>query len=172
MLWVDAVELVRPVQGEEIKKAFFSMSANKAPGPYRFPVEFYKAVWPVIGRDLVAVQSFFLYGMMPKNTNATLLSLIPKTIEAECMSDYRPIACYNVIYKIISKILARRLKATLPLLLSRINALLLRGVSYLRMFCWRQNSSKTTIIKEYLLALPSNLIFPKHLIQSNGISSR
>ncbi|XP_009119170.2 uncharacterized protein LOC103844146 [Brassica rapa] len=110
-----AAELIRPVQGEEIKKILFSMPTNKAPGPDGYPVEFYKAAWPVVGKDvIVAVQSFFLFGLLPRSTNATLLSLIPKMTEAERMTDYRPIACCNVVYKVISKIIARRLKATLP----------------------------------------------------------
>lgn len=90
------------------------MPGNKAPGPDGFPMEFYKAAWPVIEKDFVtAVQSFFIYGFMPRSVTATLLSLVPKTTDAEKMSDFRPIACCNVMYKVISKILATRLKATL-----------------------------------------------------------
>ena len=91
------------------------MPANKALGPDGYPMKFYKAAWPVIGKDLIiAIQPFFLFGFMPHSVNATLLSLIPKTTDAEKMTDFRPIACCNIIYKVISKILARRLKATLP----------------------------------------------------------
>lgn len=68
-----------------------------------------------MGKDLVtAVQSFFLYSFMSQSTNATLLSLVPKTESAEKMTDFRPIACCNVVYKIISKIMAHRLKGLLP----------------------------------------------------------
>lgn len=39
---------------------------------------------------------------------------MPKTTSAEKMRDFRPIECCNVVYKIISKIMAYRLKAVLP----------------------------------------------------------
>lgn len=91
------------------------MPVNKAPGPDGFTVEFYKAAWPVIGSDLtVAVQSFFLYGFLPKGINATILSLAPKQANAQQMKDFRPIACCNLLYKVISKIIANRLKTILP----------------------------------------------------------
>lgn len=106
---------MRPVEASEITEILFSMPANKAPGPDGYPMEFYKAAWPVIEKDFVtAIQSFFIFGFMPLSVNAPLLSLIPKTTDAEKMSDFRPIACCNVIYMVVSKILARRLKATLP----------------------------------------------------------
>ena len=70
-------------------------------------MKFFKAAWPVIEKDFVmTVQSFFIYGFMPRSVNATLLSLVPKTKIAEKMCDIRPIACCNVIYKVIPKILA------------------------------------------------------------------
>lgn len=59
---------------------------------------FYKAARSVVGKDFVpAVKSFFIYGFMPRSINATLLSLVPKTTDAEAMTDFRPIACSNVI---------------------------------------------------------------------------
>lgn len=51
---------------------------------------------------------------MPSGVNATILYLIPKTTTAQEMKDYRPIACCNFIYKVISKVLANRLHIIFP----------------------------------------------------------
>lgn len=56
----------------------------------------------------------FLFGFLPSGINATILSLIPKSEAAQSMKDYRLIACCNLLYKVISKILACRLKEILP----------------------------------------------------------
>lgn len=102
-----ARKLTTPVTATEIKSVLFSMPLNKAPDPDGFTVEFYKAVWPIIGCDLVtAVQSFLIYGFLPKGVNSTIMSLIPKHTNANTMRDFRPIACCILLYKVISKIIA------------------------------------------------------------------
>lgn len=124
----DAALLIKPIQAAEIRDVLFSMPSNKAPGPDGYQMEFYKAAWPTIGADFVtAVQSFFLYGFLPKSINATLLALIPKSSDAERMSEYRPIACCNVVYKVISKLIARRLQSTLPLAIEMNQCAFVKG---------------------------------------------
>lgn len=75
---------------------------------------FFKASWEIVGTDVIqAVKEFFEEGIILKQLNATLLSLIPKTSAPRDASEYRPIACCNVVYKCISKVLCGRLKKVL-----------------------------------------------------------
>jgi hypothetical protein len=49
-------------------------------------------------------------GSFEKSINATFISLIPKKAGAVDIKDFRPISLVGGVYKIISKVLANRLK--------------------------------------------------------------
>ncbi|XP_013617494.1 PREDICTED: uncharacterized protein LOC106324013 [Brassica oleracea var. oleracea] len=120
--------LVHPIFEAKIRNVLFSMPVNKAPGPDGYPVEFYKVAWPVIRKYFItAVQSFFLYGFLPKGVNATILTPIPKIQGAETMKDFRPISCCIILYKVVSKVLARRLKVLLPELIEPNQCAFVKG---------------------------------------------
>ena len=57
-------------------------------------------------------------GNILKALNATFLTLIPKEPETEGLGKLRPIALCNVIYKIITKTIANRLRPLLSLIIS------------------------------------------------------
>ncbi|XP_010463260.1 PREDICTED: uncharacterized protein LOC104743929 [Camelina sativa] len=116
------------VTPEEIRSVVFSLSKNKAPGPDGFCVEFLTSQWDTVGNSVVeAVLEFFNTGKMLKQWNATILTLVPKIPNAQRITQFRPIACCNTLYKIASKILANRLKKVLPDLISNSQSAFIQG---------------------------------------------
>lgn len=64
---------------------------------------------------------------MPQKWNHTNLCLISKIDHPKTMKDFRPISLCNVTYKIISKILVKRLKHVLPSIVSEHQAAFIPG---------------------------------------------
>ena len=107
-------QLIQPVKEEEIKKALFSMHPNKSPGTDGMSPLFFQNYWNIVCIDVVnAVTSFFHTGNMLRAANETLITLIPKVDNPLNLTQYRPISLCNTLYKIISKVLANRLKIVL-----------------------------------------------------------
>lgn len=124
----DCRSLEADISAERICKVFFSMPSNKSPGPDGFPCEFFTTTWPFIAQDFtIAVQSVFKLGFLPKGINSTILALVPKNLVAKEMKDYRPIACCNVLYKVVSKILANRLKVILTRIILKNQSAFVKG---------------------------------------------
>jgi hypothetical protein len=64
------------------------------------------------------VEETRLRGEVITSINSTFLALIPKVNKPSYFSDYRPIALCNLCYKIIEKVIAKRLKPILSRVLS------------------------------------------------------
>lgn len=73
------------------------------------------------------IESFFTSEFILKKLNATFITRIPKIEYPQAASDYRPISLSNIIYKIMSKILANRLKKFLPSIISPYQAAFIKG---------------------------------------------
>jgi hypothetical protein len=67
-------------------------------------------------------------GIWMRDINSTFIALIPKIKNPTSVTEFRPISLCNVIYKIISKILANRLKRILPQIISPNQSAFILGV--------------------------------------------
>lgn len=100
---------------EETKGALFSMQNFKALGPDGLHPVFFKSQWDTVGPSILSfVQLCFENPMMVSSVNHMLLTLIPKCTEPARASQFRPIALCNVIYKIVTEVIAQRLRAIMP----------------------------------------------------------
>ena len=89
---------------------------------------FSQKYWDIIGRDMVnAVTSFFYTGNLLRAVNETLITLIPKIDNPLNLTQYRPISLCNTTYKIISKVLANRLKMVLNKCISETQSAFVPG---------------------------------------------
>lgn len=113
---------------DEIKKAVFSMPADKSPGLDGMNAMFYQKHWNIVGPLVSRAVMDCLEEKEGLNLiNSTLITLIPKVKEPKSVGDYRPISLCNVVYKVISKVLINRLKEILPLIISTTQSAFVPG---------------------------------------------
>ena len=53
-------------------------------------------------------------GTIPASLNHTYITLVPKSKSPKRVTEFRPISLCNILYKLIAKVLANRLKSLLP----------------------------------------------------------
>jgi retron-type reverse transcriptase len=86
------------------------MKSDTAPGPDGFPVLFFKKFWRLVKHEVLHILNDFILGRIDvARLNFGVLSLIPKVPGADMITQFRPIALINVIFKIISKVFASKL---------------------------------------------------------------
>jgi hypothetical protein len=100
--------------------ALKDMAKDKAPGSDGLTVEFYLSNWYLIKSDFLDLVNYcFKKGRLPDSMNRALIRLIFKNRgERSDLKNWRPISLLNVDYKIISKLITKRLRIILPNLIN------------------------------------------------------
>ncbi|XP_058084060.1 uncharacterized protein LOC131231775 [Magnolia sinica] len=104
---------------EEVRQAALPLPSGGAPGPNGFGGSFFKGCWQIVCADILEATTFlFKGGDLPRAFTSTLMCLILKSVAPSAFHHFRPISLCNYIYKIFSKVIASRLAAVLPGLIS------------------------------------------------------
>jgi hypothetical protein len=112
--------LMRPITQDEVDKEVKDMPSGKSPGPDGFTTDFFHHCWDLIKEEVwQVVEESRTSGQVLSALNATFLTLILKEERVTHPKQYRSISLCNVIYKIITKVIAMRLKPILPFVISK-----------------------------------------------------
>lgn len=104
-------ELLAEFRADEVERALKQMHPTKAPGPDGMSPIFYQKYWDIVGCDVTnCVLDALNAVVLPSCINEIYICLIPKVKDPQKITHFRLISLCNVIYKIISKVLANRLK--------------------------------------------------------------
>ena len=112
--------LDKDVTLEELREVVFSCNTNKTAGYDGLPYEFYQTFWHEVGSDLLRVLNSALNveHQLPFSQSRSILTLLYKKGDRRQLQNWRPISLLCCDYKIITKLLANRLKLVLSTLLS------------------------------------------------------
>jgi hypothetical protein len=120
--------LENPVTKEEVLEVLKEFMKDKTPGPDGWTVEFCLHFFELVASNLVeAVEEARMTGAMYKGMNTTFIELIPKVNGLATFGDFRPIYLCNLCYKIITKIIAKRIRPILSRTLSEEQFSFLKG---------------------------------------------
>jgi hypothetical protein len=108
----DNQALIKEVGKEELYQTLLSFQKDKSLGLDGLLVEFFLGCYEFIEEYLQrVVETTRTQGKMLGAFNTTFLALIPKEDNPTTFEKFRPISLCNCIYKIISKVIAIRLKS-------------------------------------------------------------
>lgn len=110
--------MLQSVSLQEVEGTMVQLRDGKAPGLDGFTTNFFHEFWELIKTEVweLVEESKTMHWILP-SLNATFIALVPKGEEPNTPDKNRLISLCNVIYKIISKVLANMLKPLLPLLI-------------------------------------------------------
>ena len=104
----------------KIWTAISGLNSDKALGPDGLPLAFWSFSCDFVKNEVLGFfKEFHEHARFVKNLNATFLVLIPKKQIVEDFKDLRPISLVGGLYKILTKVLANRIKRVMDKVISK-----------------------------------------------------
>ncbi|XP_016185349.1 uncharacterized protein LOC107626980 [Arachis ipaensis] len=124
----EATDLERMHSADEIKEAVWDCESSKTLGCDGYNMNFIKKCWGKIGPEFTAaVMDFFQLAELPRDSNVTWVALAPKFVGAREIKDLRPISMVGCVYKVILKVLVRRMGRVMPGLVGETQSAFVQG---------------------------------------------
>ncbi|KAE8278213.1 Transposon TX1 uncharacterized 149 kDa protein ORF 2 [Larimichthys crocea] len=111
-------QLDSPLTPQELYAALQSMQGRKAPGIDGLTVEFYKVFWDILAGDILDVfNESLVAGSLALSSRRAIITLLPKKGNLQDIKNWRPVSLLCTDYKILSKVLANRLRGVMEQIL-------------------------------------------------------
>ena len=115
-----AKKLDEPISVGEIRSAVMELKTDKTPGLDGVPAEFYQQFWERIQPYyLDMIKQAEIDGQLCQSARRGCITLLPKPgRDPSFLKNWRPITLLNTDYKILTKVIANRIKMALPDIIS------------------------------------------------------
>jgi hypothetical protein len=124
----ENLELTSPFTLEEIEEVVKSSDGNKSPGPDGFNFSFLKKFWELLKGDIrIMFDQFHGNSCLPKSFLSYFVTLIPKVSSPVSLSEFRPISLLGCLYKLIAKVLAKRLAKVMDSIIAPNQSAFIKG---------------------------------------------
>jgi len=111
--------LVKPFSVAEVKVSVWDCDSYKSHGLDGVNFGFIKDFWEELQTDVIwFVSDFYRNGKLTIGINTTFIALIPKVEIPQKLNGFRPISLVGCLYKILSKVLASRLRMVMSSVIS------------------------------------------------------
>jgi len=120
--------LIKPFSVAEVKAAVWDCDSYKSPGPDGVNFGFLKDFWEDVKGDVMRfITDFHRNSGLTRGINNTCIALIPKVDSPQWLNDFRPISLVRCLYKILSKVLANRLRTVMGSLISETQTVFVKN---------------------------------------------
>jgi hypothetical protein len=108
-----------PKLDEECINVIRKIKKGKTPGIDGITIEFYSKFWHLINNIMIkSFNASYNLGELSETQKRGIITLLDKGKDRTLLQNWRPITLLNVDYKILSKVLAERMKQFLPKLIN------------------------------------------------------
>jgi hypothetical protein len=125
---VDRSRLESVFLEEELVDIIAQADGNKSPGPDGFNFSFFKNSWGLIKREVLDLfLEFHDRAKLPYSFSSFFIVLIPKILNPHAINDFRPISLLGSLYKLLAKVLTKRLSEVMVSIISKNQSAFIKG---------------------------------------------